>query len=176
MRRRWRIEAHRLPPYGVCSSETLTPEDVFRIEEMIHQKSPAEAMTRRFVGTRLPDLFKEVYLPVDGRKNPEKFRKNSPRLFLSLGQSFRPSPRYSRPIRHAILAEPHMLWQFVLNPEKKNWICLPKSGDQKTPISLDRPFCLCCGMESHCLETNSRLTQKVSALFSFMDQSNRKPP
>jgi radical SAM superfamily enzyme YgiQ (UPF0313 family) len=122
MRRRWKIEAHRLPPYGVCSSETLTPEDVFRVEEMIHQKSPAEAMTRRFVGTRLPDLFRErVFLPVDGTKNPRELqgKKSRRALFFSGANLFAHRRDIAATIRRAILAEPHMLWQFVLNPEEE---------------------------------------------------------
>lgn len=121
MRRRWKIAAHRLPPYGVCSSGTLTPEEIFRIEEMIHQRSPGHAMTRKFVGTRLPDLFEErVFVPVDGISNLKSIQgKSSRRALLFSGASlFSHRRKITAAIRRAILAEPHLLWQFVLNPEE----------------------------------------------------------
>ena len=89
---------------------------------MIHQKSPAEAMTRRFVGTRLPDLFDErVFIPVDEIRNPRDIQgKSSRRALLFSGASlFAHRRKITAAIRRAILAEPHLLWQFVLNPEEE---------------------------------------------------------
>jgi radical SAM superfamily enzyme YgiQ (UPF0313 family) len=122
LRRRWKLAAYRLPPYGVRSSETLTSEETFHIEEMIHQKSPAEAMTRRFVGARLLDLFEErACIPVDGTRNLKKIQgKTSRRALLFSGASlFTHRREITAAIRRAILAEPHMLWQFILNPEEE---------------------------------------------------------
>jgi hypothetical protein len=114
------MKAHDLPPYGVCSTETLTPEDILSLEGMIHQKAPAEAMTRRFVSVRLPDLFKErVMVHVDGTGNLKKIQgKTSQRALLFSGADlFGHRREIAATIRRAILSEPHMLWQFVLNPE-----------------------------------------------------------
>jgi len=79
-------------------------------------------MTRRFVGTRLPDLFKErVLVSVDGIGSLNNIRgKSSRRVLLFSGVNlFAHRRNITAAIRRAILAEPHMLWQFVLNPEEE---------------------------------------------------------
>jgi hypothetical protein len=121
-RRRWKMTSHRLPPYGVCSSDTLTPVDTFHLEEMIHQKSPAEAMTRRFVGTGLPDLFREkMLILVDGIESLKEIPGETSRraLLFSGANLFLHRRGITAVIRRAILSEPHTLWQFVLNPEEE---------------------------------------------------------
>jgi hypothetical protein len=64
--------APALPPYGVIETETMPRAAVRRIEEFIGVTPglPADAPTARFVGTHLPDLFRErcrIALPVTNR-------------------------------------------------------------------------------------------------------------
>jgi hypothetical protein len=118
-RKRWEMESDDRPPYGVRSTSTLPHADIRAVEEFLHKKSPLDSMTEGFVGTVLPDLFKER-IPLDlthGHIPDEIPGATSHRAII-----FQAPSLYARRkqliaiIRKAISAEPHMLWQFVLQP------------------------------------------------------------
>lgn len=119
-RRRWKIRADHLPPYGVVETSSMTPEDILEIESFINEKSPTDGMTRRFVGHALPDLFREgIGLDPDQFGTPsgipgEKSRRT---LFFQGPDLFYRRKELIAMIRRAIRSEPHMLWQFALKPE-----------------------------------------------------------
>jgi radical SAM superfamily enzyme YgiQ (UPF0313 family) len=119
---RWKITADFLPPYSVTSTSTLSREDIRAIERLIHEKSQGDGMTRRFVGSTLPDLFRErISVPVgrtgDCSEIPGKTSRRS--LVFSGKDLFAFRRGILALIRKAILSEPHMLWQFVLHPEEE---------------------------------------------------------
>lgn len=119
-RRRWKMKADRRPPYGVRSTATLSSEEIQVIEEEINRRWATDCMTERFVGHTLPDLFKEQV----------KVRPEAPEAMKTLpGASSRRALIFEGPalylqtdkilalVRRAMRSEPHMMWQFVLNPE-----------------------------------------------------------
>lgn len=118
-RRRWSIRADTLPPYGVRSTNGLSWEEILKIEKIIHEISPTNSMTVRFVGYRIPDLFEEkVTLDVELTQIPAVVPgSSSRRAILIRGQDLYAAKRRILSIlRRAVMGEPHMLWQFVLNP------------------------------------------------------------
>jgi hypothetical protein len=121
-RRRWDMEADDRPPYGVRSTSTLSQEDIRAIEEFMHKKSSLDCMTEKFVGTTLPDLFKEQ-IPLDLTKvqfSDEIPGGTSRRAILFRAPSlFAHRKQMIAVIRKAIASEPNMLWQFVLHPEQE---------------------------------------------------------
>jgi len=114
------MEGDDRPPYGVRSTSTLSPEDIRAIEEFMHRESPLDCMTEKFVGTSLPDLFKERVTPdltkeqwddrIAGVTSRRALVFKAPSLFFH-------RKRIVDAIRNAISSEPNMLWQFVLQPE-----------------------------------------------------------
>jgi uncharacterized Fe-S cluster-containing radical SAM superfamily protein len=128
-RRLWKISADRLPPYGVISTSTLSPADVRDIETLIHNQSPTDCMTRRFVGKCLPDLFKErILLPAGSLHGLAQIPGFSSRRALIIsGENLYARRRGILAIIHrAIVSEPHMLWQFVLKPAEEEPLDLLK--------------------------------------------------
>lgn len=117
-RGRWSIRADSLPPYGVRSTSSLSWEEIRGIEQLIHETSPSDCMTSGFVGIRLPDLFGErVVIHVDRGFSGSVPGSSSRRAVLFRGDPLLASGSVIRRImREAVSAEPHMLWQFVLNP------------------------------------------------------------
>ncbi|RJR43669.1 MAG: radical SAM protein [Desulfobacteraceae bacterium] len=121
-RRRWGVLADPLPPYAVRSTRSLSWEEIRGIEELIHEISPADCMTHRFAGYRLDDLFAEKVVVHLGRKDDCALFKGSSsrRAVLFRGEDlFGAKTEICRIIGEAVRAEPHMLWQFVLNPERE---------------------------------------------------------
>lgn len=121
-RKRWNIRADSLPPYGVRSTASLSWDEIRRIEELIHETSPADCMTSRFVGERLPDLFEErVVMRVDeGFAVASVPGSSSRRAILFRGDPlFAAGTAIRRIMREAVRTEPHMLWQFVLDAEEE---------------------------------------------------------
>jgi len=119
-RRRWGMEADNRPPYGVRSTSTLSPEDIRAIEEFMHRKSPLDCMTEKFVGSTLPDLFKErITLDLSKEQCSDKIAGITSRraLIFKAPSLFSHRKGISDMIRNAISSEPNMLWQFVLEPE-----------------------------------------------------------
>jgi radical SAM superfamily enzyme YgiQ (UPF0313 family) len=121
-RSRWRIKADLLPPYGVASTSTQSREDIRAIERLIHEKSGVDSMTRKFVGSTLPDLFKEkICIPIDSFKSLAEIPGFTSRraLIISGGNLYAHRQSIRTLIRRAILSEPNMLWQFVLQPTQE---------------------------------------------------------
>jgi hypothetical protein len=121
-RRRWKMRADDRPPYGVRSTSTLSAEDVRSLEEFMHRKSPLDCMTEKFVGTVLPDLFKER-ITLDLTKDEwgdQVLGVTSRRALVFKAPSlFAHREELTALVRKAISAEPNMLWQFVLQPEQE---------------------------------------------------------
>lgn len=119
-RRRWRVQADDRPPYGVRSTSTLSPEDIRAIEEFVHRKSPLDCMTEKFVGTTLPDLFKErITLDLTQEQWNERIPGVTSRraLIFKAPSLFSYRRHLTATVRKALSSEPNMLWQFVLHPE-----------------------------------------------------------
>ncbi len=118
-RKKWGIQAGSLPPYGVRSTNSLTWKEILRIEELIHEISSTDCMTCRFVGYRLPDLFEEkVVIDLDRDAACTGFSgSSSRRAVLFRGYHlFEARSVILRVLRESIRAEPHTLWQFILQP------------------------------------------------------------
>jgi radical SAM superfamily enzyme YgiQ (UPF0313 family) len=121
-RSRWRIASDPAPPYGVTSTSTLSREDIRAVERLIHEKSAADCMTRRFVGPTLPDLFKErIPVSADSVKSLDEVPGFTSRRALIISGDHLYAHRQSilAFIHRAILSEPNMLWQFVLKPAEE---------------------------------------------------------
>jgi radical SAM superfamily enzyme YgiQ (UPF0313 family) len=119
-RRRWKIIADNLPPYGVRSTATLSAQEILDIEETSSKRARTDAMTQRFVGHRLPDLFEErIVLRMEGSETDIPIRGSTARRAMI----FRGKDLFQRregifsAISAAIRSEPHILYQFVLNPQ-----------------------------------------------------------
>lgn len=121
-RHRWGIRSTLLPPYGVRSTDSLSWEEIRGIEERIHEVSPADCMTKSFVGYAISDLFEEKIacdldrmrevLPIGG--------SSSRRAVLFRGDDlFAARKLIPKIMTEAIRTEPHILWQFVLNPSEE---------------------------------------------------------
>lgn len=125
----WKINANERPPYEVRSTSTLTPEDICRIEELLNRSQAGECMTRRFVGYRLPDLFKERV-----KISPKSFSEDdlikgstSKRALVFQGSDlYLNESLILNIVRRAITEEPHMLWQSVIRPEEEEPLDLIK--------------------------------------------------
>jgi hypothetical protein len=119
-RRMWEIVADKLPPYGVGSTATLSPEDILDIEETISQKARTDAMTLRFVGHSLPDLFEErIVLQMEEPETEISAQGSTARraLIFRGNHLFQRRERILTAINAAIRSEPHILHQFILNPQ-----------------------------------------------------------
>ncbi|MBN1625729.1 MAG: radical SAM protein, partial [Deltaproteobacteria bacterium] len=117
---RWDIRAGKGPPYGVRSTSTLSPDDICMIEEMLNEKGAGEAMTRRFAGYRLPDLFRErveIWPDTFGDDSRVQGRTSKRALIFRGHDLYLKRNGISNAIRRAIAGEPHALWQFVIRPE-----------------------------------------------------------
>jgi hypothetical protein len=114
------MEADDRPPYGVKSTSTLPQEDIRAIEEFMHKKSSLDCMTEKFVGTSLPDLFKErISLDLTREQIPDQIPGVTSRraLVVKAPSLFAHRKKLTALVRQAISSEPNMLWQFVLQPE-----------------------------------------------------------
>jgi hypothetical protein len=126
---RWKIKANDRPPYEVRSTATLSREEICLIEELLNRKQAGECMTRRFVGHRLPDLFKErVAVSLESFDGQDKINgKTSKRGLIFQGQDlYLQKRRILSVVSRAIEAEPNMLWQFVFRPEEEEPLDLLK--------------------------------------------------
>jgi radical SAM superfamily enzyme YgiQ (UPF0313 family) len=119
-RKRWEMEADERPPYGVKSTSALSPADILALEEFMHRKSSLDCMTEKFVGTTLPDLFRER-IPLDMTQEKGNHRipgvTSRRALVFKAPSLFAHRKRLTAVVRKAIASEPNMLWQFVLHPE-----------------------------------------------------------
>jgi len=78
-------------------------------------------MTEKFVGTALPDLFKErIALDLtkeQGRTIPGVTSRRA--LIFKASSLFAHRKKLTAVVRKAISSEPNILWQFVLRPEQE---------------------------------------------------------
>jgi hypothetical protein len=119
--RGWKLEAERLPPYGVVSTASLPREEIRGIEAFIAATPglPADTPTARFAGWSLPDLFAErCRLDRRGAPWPGAVAgvQNRRALLFRGADLFGAREAIRAAIRGAIRQEPDILWQFVLAP------------------------------------------------------------
>lgn len=133
------IRAQRLPPYRVQSTDTLSSRHLAKIETLANERLGGfDSPTRRFVGVRLPDLFPSrvriaLPTPLRGVSNAASLRtggrlgeaslptasSNRQTLILYGNDLFSQRHALASLIRRCVLAEPHILWQFVLEPTQE---------------------------------------------------------
>jgi radical SAM superfamily enzyme YgiQ (UPF0313 family) len=113
------LKAQPLPPYRVLSTDTLSTRDLREIEKEAAERLGAfDAPTETFAGHRLPDLFPaqaRCTAPFNLTDLPPA-TANRQALFLRGRDLFQQRSRLSAIVQQAIKAEPHILWQFVLEP------------------------------------------------------------
>ena len=104
---RWAMTSCARPPYQVEATSTLSRRALRAAEERARKlfRTEMDCPTRRFVGRALPDQF-----PTLGPRRRMTFQG------LDL---FARRDRIARAIRRAVRAEPHGLWQFVLEPRRE---------------------------------------------------------
>jgi len=95
-----KIRYQKLPPYRVLSPLIERMEDTIEAHLGLF-----DSPTRRFAGRTLPDLF------------PRKPNGNRQTLVFAGPDLFARREEIIREIRTAVRREPHILWQFVLEPE-----------------------------------------------------------
>ena len=117
-RRELGLQADARPPYGMRSTPTLSAADIHALEATIYRREAPDCPTRRFVGQKLPDLFREqgvIDLRSDGSDWPRPRTARSALIFRG-DDLWAARGRIVRIVRQALRAEPHALWQFVLEP------------------------------------------------------------
>ncbi len=115
------IRAQRLPPYRVQATDTLTARQLRAVEARASERLGGfDSPTRRFVGARLPDLF-PARRRVDGAKletfDARGSWANRQAVILTGESLFARREALAAFIRSCVRAEPHILWQFVLEPD-----------------------------------------------------------
>ena len=133
------LRAQRLPPYRVLATDKLSARQLAQVEAWANARLGGfDSPTRRFVGARLPDLFPcRVRCPVG---TPPRGVRNAgiPLTGGRLGEASLPTPSSNRQalilsgsnlfarrsalaalIRRYVLAEPHILWQIILEPQEE---------------------------------------------------------
>ena len=117
------IRAQRLPPYRVQSTGTLSARQLASIESWANKRLGGfDSPTQRFVGTRLPDLFPNRIRVDDTRLTTFDTRqgwKNRQTVILAGDNLFVRREALTALVRRCVQAEPHILWQFVLEPEEE---------------------------------------------------------
>ncbi len=127
------IRAQRLPPYRVQSTDTLSARQLAKVEAWANERLGGfDSPTRRFVGVRLPDLFPrrmrcslDSRLPTIDSRTLElsNFRtspvSNRQSLLIAGSDLFSQREAIADLIRKQVLAEPHILWQFALEPTQE---------------------------------------------------------
>ena len=111
------IECLDIPPYAVQSTSLLSRTQLQQAETIIENilKSSYDNPTRRFVGRKLPDLFRErVRLSVDRPFSAHLPGYENRRALILTGMDFFARQTRLEQIIHAALCnEPHVAWQFV---------------------------------------------------------------
>lgn len=126
------LRAQRLPPYRVLSTDRLSVRQLGEVEAWANERLGGfDSPTRRFVGIRLPDLFSsrlKLSLPtsdpareadaVRGEISPPRVVAVSNRqaVLVSGPNLFAHRVEIAALIRQCVRTEPHILWQFVLEP------------------------------------------------------------
>lgn len=116
------LSAQSRPPYRVIRTSLLSEADIMKAETMAHQVTGAttDCQTRRFVGTKLPDLFPDVS-EVFADSLPQTIPgREIRRAVVIRGDDLFGSRRViCRFIRRAVKFEAHALWQFILSPSSE---------------------------------------------------------
>jgi len=116
------LRAQRLPPYRVHTTDILTTRQLAKIELLAREKLGGfDSPTHRFVGTRLPDLFADRLRLTLKANIPQatlihRATSNRQALLISSSNLFAQRNTLSNLLRQQVLAEPHTLWQFVMQP------------------------------------------------------------
>ncbi|MGQ9662621.1 MAG: B12-binding domain-containing radical SAM protein [Kiritimatiellia bacterium] len=120
-RHAWGLRAADRPPYRVTHTRWMTRSEMTEAEALAREISHVELDVRTccFVGSRLPDLFREriallLEQPCRQRALPGKEIRRA--LFFRHCDLFGQRFKIARLVARAIRSEPFMLWQFVLCP------------------------------------------------------------
>lgn len=118
------LVAQRLPPYRVVATDRLRARDLRAVEqEATRRLGGFDSPTRRFAGHVLPDLFADRQIMTlehaDAADRPPSAMSNRQALILRGDRLFEQRERLACIIREAVRAEPHILWQFVLEPRRE---------------------------------------------------------
>lgn len=116
------LRAQRLPPYRVQATDRLTSRQLAAVETGAAERLGGfDSPTLRFVGRRLPDLFPSRlrldWRETDSRRTPRDLRRiaaNRQAVIIAGSDFFSTRHALAALIRRLVLAEPHVLWQFVL--------------------------------------------------------------
>jgi hypothetical protein len=119
-RHQWQCRALTLPPYAVTSTNSLSAEDIVRIEHLIacHPRLRSDNPTEGFIGRKLPDLFDEQ-LPLEASALPhaELPGRENRRTYLIHGSNlFQYRTALATFIHRCLQEQPDGLFQFVLVP------------------------------------------------------------
>jgi hypothetical protein len=117
---RWGIVADALPPYGVHATNTMSEADVRDIEAYLFDRPdlPADPVTAKFCGQRLPDLFQEkltVSLDRERRILHAPGRSNRRCLVIQGDDLYARREALLHLVKRCVEQEPDVLWQFVLS-------------------------------------------------------------
>ena len=117
------IRAQRLPPYRVQATDKLSARQLAKIEAWANERLGGfDSPTQRFVGVRLPDLFPARIRLDDARHATFDARqgwKNRQAVILAGENLFARRDAIAHLIRDCVRTEPHILWQFVLEPAEE---------------------------------------------------------
>ncbi len=121
-RAEWKLEADDRPPYGIQSSPDMSFDDLKKIETVLAEtpRLRSDCPTSRWIGRSLPDLFPErqTFLVAELRPHrPAQPRSLRCVVLLQGADLFACRDTLSRWITACIKANPHTLWQFVLEPQ-----------------------------------------------------------
>jgi uncharacterized Fe-S cluster-containing radical SAM superfamily protein len=118
------LVAQRLPPYRVVATDRLRARDLRAVEqEAARRLGGFDSPTRRFAGCSLPDLFADRQIMIlehaDVAVSPPPAVSNRQTLILRGDNLFEKRECLARIIHDAVRDEPHILWQFVLEPRQE---------------------------------------------------------
>ncbi len=111
--------AQRLPPYRVLATDRLSARDLRAVEaEASRRLGGFDSPTRRFAGRSLPDIFADrLTIDLDGahaiRPMPPAV-SNRQAMIMRGHRLFEKREILARILRDAVRAEPHILWQFIV--------------------------------------------------------------
>ncbi len=117
------LRAQRLPPYRVQATDRLSARRLAAVEAWANERLGGfDSPTQRFVGRRLPDLF-PARIRVDDVRRPafgaRQHWANRQAVILAGNDLFAQREALAAFIRRCVRAEPHILWQFVLEPREE---------------------------------------------------------